>query len=93
MNKGKGKEYYNNGKLKLEREYLYDQRMRGKFYLNDKLEYEGEFLFNKKYNGKGYDENDNIIYELKNWNGKVKEYDTYGKLIFEGNYLNGKKIQ
>ena len=43
-------------------------------------------------NGKGYDENGNIIYELINGNGKVKEYDIYdGKLIFEGEYLNGKR--
>ena len=29
------------------------------------------------------------IYELKNGNGKVKEFDD-GVLIFEGEYLNGK---
>ena len=28
---------------------------------------------NKKWNGKGYDENGNIIYELNNRNGKIKE--------------------
>ena len=28
----------------------------------------------KKWNGKGYDENLNIIYELINGNGKIKEY-------------------
>ena len=67
--------------------------MRGKFYINEKLEYEGEFLFDKKYNGKGYDENGNIIYELINGTGKVKEYDIYSKLIYEGNYLNGIKIK
>ena len=39
---------------------------------------------------KGYDEGGNIIYELKNGNGKVKEYYK-GKLIFEGEYLNGEK--
>ena len=25
------------------------------------------------------------------WNGKIKEYDNNGKLIFEGEYLNGEK--
>ena len=54
------------------------------------LEYEGEYLYNIKYNGKGYDENGNVIYELINGNGKVKEYDFYGKLEFEGELLNGK---
>ena len=28
---------------------------------------------NKKWNVKGYDENGNIIYELNNRNGKIKE--------------------
>ena len=55
------------------------------------MEYEGEFLYNKKWNGKGYDENGNIIYELINGNGSVKEYYDEGKLKFEGQYLNGKK--
>ena len=56
------------------------------------MEYEGEYLYDKKYNGKGYDENGNIIYELINGNGKVKEYwVSYGSLMFEGEYLNGKK--
>ena len=56
------------------------------------MEYEGEFLYDKKWNGKGYDENGNIIYELMNGNGKVKEYNSiYGELEFEGEYLNGKR--
>ena len=53
------------------------------------MEYEGEYLYSKKWNGKGYDENCNIIYELKNGNGKVKEYNDSGILRFEGEYLNG----
>ena len=44
----------------------------------------------KKWNGKGYDENGNIIYELINGTGKVKEYYD-GDLFFEGEYLNGKR--
>ena len=56
-----------------------------------RLEYEGEYLFYNKYNGKGYDEYGNIIYELKNGTGKVKEYDYNGQLKFEGEYLNGKR--
>ena len=27
----------------------------------------------------------------KKWNGKGKEYDSKGKIIFEGKYVNGKK--
>ena len=51
----------------------------------------GEFRYNKKWNGKGYDENGNIIYELIYGNGKVKEYDFHGTLVFDGEYLNGKR--
>ena len=55
------------------------------------MEYEGEFRYDRKCNGKGYDESGNIIYELINGNGKVKEYNNNGKLAFEGEYLNYKK--
>ena len=54
------------------------------------MEFEGEYLIDKKWNGKGYDQNGNTIYELKNGNGNVKEYDNDGILEFEGEYLNGK---
>ena len=47
----------------------------------------------KKWNGKGYDENSNIIYELINGNGKVKEYDINTNHVFEGQYLNGKEMK
>ena len=78
---GKGKEYWN-GKLIFEGEYLYGKRLKGKEYVNERLEYEGEYIINK-YNGKGYDEDGNIIYELINGNGKVKEYED-DKLKYEG---------
>ena len=57
------------------------------------MEFEGEFRYNRKWNGKGYDENGNVIYELINGNGKVKEYDHFygGTIKFDGEYLNGKK--
>ena len=67
--------------------------LKGKFYVNDHLEYEGDYIWDKKWNGKGYDENGNIIYELINGNGNVKEYDNQCKLRFEGEYLNGKKME
>ena len=53
------------------------------------MEYEGDYII-KKYNGKGYGEDGNIIYELKNGTGIIKEYDNYNsKFEFEGEYLNG----
>ena len=48
-------------------------------------------MYDKKFSGKGYDENGNIIYELNNGNGTVKEYNEYGDLMFEGEYSNWKK--
>ena len=39
---------------------------------------------------KGYDENGNIIYELKNGKGTIRKYYNSGKLEFEGEYLNGR---
>ena len=71
---GKGKLYFESGDLSFEVEFLYNQPMKGKCYINKRLEYEGEFLYIRKYNGKGYDEQGNIIYELINGTGKVKEY-------------------
>jgi len=89
---GKGKEYDDNGKLKFEGDYLYGYKIKGKYYIDGILEFEGEYNYEKKWNGKGYDEKRNIIYELNNGNGTVKEYDYYkGKLMFKGEYINGKR--
>ena len=71
---GEGKEYDLKGELIFEGEYIYNYKIRGKDYYIGKLEYEGEYLYNRKYNGKGFDSKGNIIYELNNGNGKVKEY-------------------
>ena len=56
-----------------------------------KLIFEGEFKNDLRWNGKGYDNQNNIIYELKNGKGYIKEYDYYGNLIFEGEYLYGER--
>ena len=87
---GKGKEYYY-GKLLFEGEYYNNWLLKGKLYIKGKLQYEGEFLFHKKWNGKGYDEFGNIIYELHHGHGYVIDYDDDGRLIYEGEYLNGKR--
>ena len=87
---GKGKEFYKNGTIEFEGEYLYNFKYKGKYYINQKLEYEGIYEYGNKWDGKGYDEYGNIIYELNNGNGKVKEYED-GELYLEGEYLNGKR--
>ena len=88
MRNGKGKVYNEDTKLIIEGEFLYNYKLKRKFYVNNILKYEGEYLYNIKWNRKGYNENGNIIYELINGNGKVKDYDD-DLLIFEDEYLNG----
>ena len=79
---GKGKEYNSyNDKLIFEGEYIDGKRFGyGKEYNNNKLIFEGK-----------YSKNNEILYELKEGKGYVYEYNNVGKLIFEGEYLNGKK--
>ena len=55
------------------------------------MKFEGEYFCNNKHNGKGFDEKCKIIYELKNGNSTIEEYDEDGKLMFEGEYFNGKR--
>ena len=69
------------GDLIFEGDYLYGHRKFGKEYKNGKLIYEGEYLYDRKWNGKGYDKKGNIIYELINGNGKVKEYSEDNPII------------
>ena len=66
----------------------------GKEYYNDgNIKFEGKFLNGKKWNGKEYDVNNNLLYELINGKGIVKEYYFYNnnKLKYEGEYLNGER--
>ena len=43
----------------------------------------------KKWNIKRYDKNGNVLYEIKDGKGWIKEYDSYDTLIFEGEYSDG----
>ena len=89
---GKGKKYNDQGVLIFEGEYLNNHKIRGKEYLSkDKVKSEGEYLFDRIWNGKVYDLNGNILYELINGKGKIKEYQYNNKLLYEGQYLNGKR--
>ena len=53
--------------------------------------FEGEYLNGNKWNGKGYDAKNNLIYEIKDGKGLIKEYDSDNILLFEGEYVNGAK--
>ena len=71
---------------------MYDNQNKGKQYIKGKLSFEGEFFQGRMWNGKGYDEKGDLIYELINGNGKIKEYNyNFNQIIFEGEYLNGKR--
>ena len=87
---GKGTVFDIDGKPAFIGEYLYDFKIKGKEFKNGKIEYEGFYLLDNKWEGKGYDEQGNVVYQLINGKGKVKEY-IFGQLKFEGEYLNGKR--
>ena len=62
--------------------------------LDGDLLFEGEFLKGKKWNGKIYDDEGDDIYEINNGKGYLSEVLYYLHdiaVIFEGEYLNGKR--
>ena len=86
---GKGKEYYDNGKIKFEGEYKYGLRWNG--IINGKIKFEGEYKYGLRWNGIINDYNNEFLFEIKNGIGKGKEYDFFGKLEYEGEYINGER--
>ena len=56
---------------------FYGYKIKGNEYIQNRLEYKGDYLYAIKYNGKGYDENGNIIYELINGTGKLKNIPNF----------------
>ena len=93
---GYGKLYNYRGEIIFEGEYLDGKKWKGKrtrgyFHRYIYIQFEGEYLNGKQWNGKGYDEDGNIIYELNNGNGTIKEYSLTDKIKFEGEFLNGEK--
>ena len=65
-------------------------RLKDKF-IHENIKYEVEILEGKLWNGKIYDSNNNIICDWKEGKGFIKEYNDYGELRFEGEYLNGER--
>ena len=95
LRNGEGIEYNEYDNIIYKGTYLNGERHeKGQtFHSNDEIEFEGEFYKGKKWNGKGYDDKGNLVYELINGCGKIKEYDKLErKLEFEGEYLNGMRI-
>ena len=85
---GKGKEYYYIGDIEFEGEYLNGEKHgKGKdYYPNGKIRFEGIYNNGKKWNGIGYDIKANKVYEIKNGEGYIKEYNDEGKLYIESEY-------
>ena len=90
----RGKEYYKNGKLKYEGEYLFKDKLNGKLY-----DYDGNVIFEYN-NGKGngtleIDDKKIALFrsevleeeKISNEIAKGKEYDIDGRLLFEGKFL------
>ena len=97
-NRRSGKEYVDNGNLMFEGEYLNEKRWNGRRmcrlkdkFIHENIKYEVEILEGKLWNGKIYDSNNNIICDWKEGKGFIKEYNDYGELRFEGEYLNGER--
>ena len=92
LRNGTGKEYNDEDELIFEGTFLNGKRNgKGKEYESDQMEFEVEYLNGKKWSGKKYDSDENIIYDLNNGKGYLKEYFNDGQLKYEGNYLNGKR--
>ena len=90
---GKGKEYYKNGNIKFEGNFLNNRKIDGKIYNS-----EGNEVFEiikGKGNVKEFNDNGILEYEGKyldgERNGEGKEYNNKGEIIFEGEYINGKR--
>ena len=91
---GKGKKYYK-GKLEYEGQYINNiWNGKGKEYdYKGILRFEGEYLGGLKWSGKGYNEKGIEDYEIINGKGIYKYYNFFtGKIIYEGEYLNRKKM-
>ena len=88
------KEYkYVDDRLIIEGEYFNEKRNEnGKnYYEDDIIKYAGKYLSGKKMIGKGSDYDSNVINELKDYHLYRKEYYYNGKIMFEGEYLNGER--
>jgi len=88
---GNGEEYDTCGRLIFKGKYLFNHKKSGKKYINKCLEFDGEYLFDRKWTGEGYDDNGNKIYELSNGTGYIREYNENNKLIYEGEYYDGRR--
>ena len=55
------------------------------------MQFKGEYINGRRYSGKGYNYNGKEVFIIKEGKGHAKEYYFYGKLKWEGQYLNRKR--
>ena len=87
---GKGKEYFNENIIKFEGNYL-DGEREGEgieYFENGKIKFKGEFTEGKRKKGKGFNIKGEVVYEIKDGEGNIKQYDFRDKIEFEGEYKN-----
>ena len=74
-----GKEIEKEKNIIIEGEYINEKRNgKGKeYYENGNLKFEGEYLNDFEQNGNGYNKFGNVIYELRDGKGLIKQYKEY----------------
>ena len=85
---GNGKEYDNKGHLLFEGKYINGEKNGNGIEYNPDGKFVGEYINGKKWNGKGINKKGDILYDIINGYGTIREYED-GNLIYEGGYLNG----
>ena len=91
---GRVKEYFTNSNIKFEGEYLNGKKHgKGKeYFINGNALFNGYYRYGKMWNGKIYEHNNNLLYELREGKGFIKEFDNVDfRVIYEGEYLNGER--
>ena len=53
--------------------------------------FKGDFINGLEWDGKGYSRVGKIVFKLVKGKGHAKKLDEYGKVSFEGEYVNGEK--
>ena len=62
-----------------------------KYWSSCQILFDGECLKDKIWNGKGFDEDNEVIFEIKDGKGTIKEYYDNDNIKFEGEINNGEK--
>ena len=83
---GNGYDIYNNKILFIQKDGKAEE-----YFNNRNFQFKGIYLNGKRWNGIIYDYNGKKAFIIKNGNGRQKEYNYYGALLFEGEYINGER--